>query len=269
MSLLATPSMSAWPRSIRPISRASGSRSKRCSILAPIFGRASVIANGFSYVAGYGIRLLPVIQSGAQLENVYGPKVATEIESNCGVQMVMRPATNDDAKDISERLGTYTFRAKSRSFGMWGRGGGSVSESDQRRPLMLPQELMQLPEKDMIVLRLGIPPVYGKKIRYYTEKAMVALTKIPAPQMPNIRPDPTAPINSLRVIAAAEADDNGALGSAPPAHGPGPQSGGGGTAPTHHRLNQAAIAAAMAAPAGERTSKLFQHIVMVGEPKVA
>ncbi|WP_202820150.1 type IV secretory system conjugative DNA transfer family protein, partial [Escherichia coli] len=40
-------------------------------------GRASVIANGFSYVAGYGIRLLPVIQSGAQLENVYGPKVAT------------------------------------------------------------------------------------------------------------------------------------------------------------------------------------------------
>ncbi|QBM77978.1 type IV secretory system conjugative DNA transfer family protein (plasmid) [Sphingomonas sp. AAP5] len=232
-------------------------------------GRASVIANGFSYVAGYGIRLLPVIQSGAQLENVYGPKVATEIESNCGVQMVMRPATNDDAKDISERLGTYTFRAKSRSFGMWGRGGGSVSESDQRRPLMLPQELMQLPEKDMIVLRLGIPPVYGKKIRYYTEKAMVALTKIPAPQMPNIRPDPTAPINSLRVIAAAEADDNGGPGSAPPANGPGPQSGGGGTAPTHHRLNQAAIAAAMAAPAGERTSKLFQHIVMVGEPKVA
>jgi len=109
----------------------------------------------------------------------------------------------------------------------------------------------------------------SQKIRYYTEKAMVALTKIPAPQMPNIRPDPTAPINSLRVIAAAEADDNGAPGSAPPAHGPGPQSGGGGTAPTHHRLNQAAIAAAMAAPAGERTSKLFQHIVMVGEAKVA
>ncbi|RSU65092.1 hypothetical protein BRX36_11270 [Sphingomonas sp. S-NIH.Pt1_0416] len=47
------------------------------------------------------------------------------------------------------------------------------------------------------------------------------------------------------------------------------RSGGGGTAPTHHRLNQAAIAAAMAAPAGERTSKLFQHIVMVGEAKVA
>jgi type IV secretion system protein VirD4 len=40
----------------------------------PRLGRASVIANGFSYVAGYGIRLLPVIQNGAQLENVYGPR---------------------------------------------------------------------------------------------------------------------------------------------------------------------------------------------------
>jgi type IV secretion system protein VirD4 len=99
----------------------------------PRLGRASVIANGFSYVAGYGIRLLPVIQNGAQLENVYGPKVATEIEANCGVQMVMRPATTADAREISERLGTYTFRARSRSMGTWGRGGGSVSDSDQRR----------------------------------------------------------------------------------------------------------------------------------------
>jgi type IV secretory pathway TraG/TraD family ATPase VirD4 len=40
---------------------------------------------------------------------------------------------------------------------------------------------MQLPEKDMIVLRLGIPPVYGRKIRFYEEKDMVALTKIPPP----------------------------------------------------------------------------------------
>jgi type IV secretion system protein VirD4 len=61
---------------------------------------------------------------------------------------------------------------------------------------------MQLPEKDMIVLRLGIPPVYGRKIRFYEEKDMVALTQIAAPTMPTIRPDPTAATNSLRVIAA-------------------------------------------------------------------
>jgi type IV secretion system protein VirD4 len=91
----------------------------------PRLGRASVIANGFSYVAGYGIRLLPVIQNGAQLENVYGPKVATEIEANCGVQMVMRPATTADAREISKGLAPTPF-ARSRSMGTWGRGGGSV-----------------------------------------------------------------------------------------------------------------------------------------------
>jgi type IV secretory pathway TraG/TraD family ATPase VirD4 len=62
--------------------------------------------------------------------------------------------------------------------------------------LLLPQELMQLPEKDMIVLRLGIPPVYGRKIRFYEEKDMVALTQIAA-HLPTIRPDPTAATSSL------------------------------------------------------------------------
>ncbi|NKJ02681.1 type IV secretory system conjugative DNA transfer family protein [Novosphingobium sp. SG707] len=225
----------------------------------PRLGRASVIANGFSYVAGYGIRLLPVIQNGSQLENVYGPKVATEIEANCGVQMVMRPATTADAREISERLGTYTFRARSRSMGTWGRGGGSVSDSDQRRPLLLPQELMQLPEKDMIVLRLGIPPVYGRKIRFYEEKDMVALTKIPAPIMPTIRPDPTAATNSLRVIAAAEAEDDTSNAF------PGTPSSPSGEA-IRHRLNRAAIDAARALPTGERATTLFDHMLRVSRP---
>src|SRR3546814_14866491 len=35
-------------------------------------GRAQVIANALSYVRGYGLRLLPVIQSRSQLRNVYG-----------------------------------------------------------------------------------------------------------------------------------------------------------------------------------------------------
>ncbi|MBT0671340.1 type IV secretory system conjugative DNA transfer family protein [Novosphingobium profundi] len=175
-------------------------------------GRASVIASGFSYVAGYGIRLLPVIQNFSQLDHIYGDKVAKEISANCGVQIVMRPKEINDAKNVSDRLGTYTFRAKSRSFSAWGRGGGSVSESDQRRALLLPQELLLLPEKDLIVLRSGIPPVYGKKIRYYQEKDMLAQTKVRAPAMPTIRPDPSVPARSLRVITAAEASGESEAG---------------------------------------------------------
>jgi type IV secretion system protein VirD4 len=61
---------------------------------------------------------------------------------------------------------------------------------------------MQLPEKDMIVLRLGIPPVYGRKIRFYEEKDMVALTKSPPPpcrpSVPIRQPPQTACASSRR-----------------------------------------------------------------------
>src|SRR3546814_17601139 len=68
-------------------------------------GRASVIASGFSYVAGYGIRLLPVIQARGQLRDVYGPDVTSEIVQNCGVELVFTPKDIGVAKEIFERLG--------------------------------------------------------------------------------------------------------------------------------------------------------------------
>src|SRR3546814_19922757 len=49
-------------------------------------GKCSVLANAFSYVAGYGLRLLPAFQSIEQIQGVYGDKVAADIERNCAVR---------------------------------------------------------------------------------------------------------------------------------------------------------------------------------------
>jgi type IV secretion system protein VirD4 len=135
-------------------------------------GHASVIAHGFSYVAGYGLRLLPVLQSPAQLRAEYGQDLAEEIMANCGVEIAFAPKELKVAQDLSERLGTWTYagRTKSRpallSSGHW-----STTESDQRRPLMLPQELIQMPAHRLIVLKAGMPPVRGDKIVYWRQKA--------------------------------------------------------------------------------------------------
>lgn len=169
-------------------------------------GKCSVLAQAFSYVAGYGLRLLPAFQSIEQVQGVYGDKVAADIERNCAVRLVLRPAGLSDAKKVSEQLGTYTFRARSRSMGTWGGGGGSTSDSDQRRPLMLPQEVEMLPENDLIVFRRGMYATYGKKVRYYAEKKLAERTMIPPPEMPVIRIDPAVANNSLRVIAMAETE---------------------------------------------------------------
>lgn len=228
-------------------------------------GKCSVLAHAFSYVAGYGLRLLPAFQSMEQIQGVYGDKVAADIERNCAVRLVLRPAGLPDAKKVSESLGTYTFKARSRTMGTWGGPGGSTSETDQRRALLLPQEVEMLPEDDLIVFRRGMYATYGKKIRYYAEKKLSARTKIPAPEMPPIRVDPAIAHNSLRVIAAAEADgDHAGTPAITAATSPeGAAKPAGAAMPTRRRLNKAAIEAAKAAPPKERVAKLFDGVVAI------
>src|SRR3546814_10548262 len=124
------------------------------SDLCARLGKASVIAGGFSYVAGYGLRLLPVIQSLAQLRAIYGPDVTDEIIANCGLEVVFTPKELKVANELSERLGFFTMNVKSRSRTIHGLlANRSVSESDQRRALLLPQEPSQKPNTRPLFLR--------------------------------------------------------------------------------------------------------------------
>ncbi|WP_217429679.1 type IV secretory system conjugative DNA transfer family protein [Sphingomonas bacterium] len=232
-------------------------------------GKCSVLAQAFSYVAGYGLRLLPAFQSIEQIQGVYGDKVAADIERNCAVRLVLRPAGLSDAKKISEQLGTYTFKARSRNMGTWGGGGGSTSESDQRRPLLLPQEVEMLPENDLIVFRRGMYATYGKKVRYYDEKKLKARTEISVPVMPAIRVDPAIAHKSLRVIQAAEAEGDQAAATGPAASaGVAAALASATITPAKRRLNRAAIDAAQAAPPQERVARLFESVVVL-EAKAA
>ena len=83
--------------------------------------------------------MMPVIQDAAQLRNNYGAEKTHEIITGCKARLVLEVNDMDAAKEISELLGTYTYRAEARSNPAWGGKGGSTSQSDQRRPLMLPQ----------------------------------------------------------------------------------------------------------------------------------
>jgi len=134
-------------------------------------GRASVIASAFSYVAGYGIRLLPVIQSRSQLRGVYGEHVADEIVANCGVEVAFTPKELRVANDLSERIGYVGQDSITKSLTINGLlANRSKSISEQRRALMLPQELMQFSAGKLVLLRGGIPPIIGSKIAYFRNR---------------------------------------------------------------------------------------------------
>ena len=147
-------------------------------------GRASVIAHAFSYVAGYGIRLLPVIQSRSQLRGVYGEHVADEIVANCGVEVAFTPKELRVANDLSERIGYVGQDSVTKSLTINGLlANRSKSISEQRRALLLPQELMQFHPDKLILLRGGIPPIVGDKIVYYKSRFFDA-RNFPAPIVP-------------------------------------------------------------------------------------
>lgn len=159
-------------------------------------GHAPVLAHAFSFVAGYGFRLVAVLQSPAQLRGEFGPDLAEEIIANCGVEVVFAPKDVKTAQTLSERLGYYGLASisKSRPLGL-SSGRRSVSESDQRRALMLPQELLALSPRALIVLRAGAPPVRGSKLVYYRDKAFIARllpppALVPRPAPPPVEPDP-------------------------------------------------------------------------------
>lgn len=173
-------------------------------------GRASVIASAFSYVAGYGIRLLPVIQSRSQLRGVYGEHLADEIVANCGVEVAFTPKELRVANELSDRIGYVGQESVTRSLTINGLlANRSKSISEQRRALLLPQELMQFPTDRLILLRGGIPPIIGTKILYFKSRFFKSRA-FPPPVVPSlqeqVRPTP-APV-PFRDMTDDEAEGN-------------------------------------------------------------
>lgn len=165
-------------------------------------GRADILASAFSYVASYGIRLLPVIQSRSQLRGVYGEHVADEIVANCGVEVAFTPKELRVANELSERIGFVGQESVTKSLTIDGLlANRSKSTSEQRRALLLPQELMQFPSHRLILLRGGIPPIIGDKIVYFKSRFFGARAfappVVPVFARPIVKAPPSAPFREM------------------------------------------------------------------------
>lgn len=141
----------------------------QCMLLMDEFtsiGKVEIIAHSVSYMAGYNIRLFPIIQSVAQLDAVYGKEYARTIITNHALQIIYTPREQQDANEYSEMLGYTTVKRKNVSRGR----ERSVSESEERRALMLPQELKAMSQDKEIILYEGMShPAQVRKIRYYQD----------------------------------------------------------------------------------------------------
>ena len=135
-------------------------------------GKVSILSRGISYVAGYGLRLLTIIQSPSQLREIYGHDGSETLMDNHALQIVFAPKNPKVAREISDSLGTVTIRNRSRSRQLSGKGGKSESVSDHGRALMLPQELMQMGADNAILLLENSSPVQCQKLCWYQEPSL-------------------------------------------------------------------------------------------------
>ena len=134
-------------------------------------GKMGILSKGISYIAGYGLRMMPIIQSPSQLMEVYGKDAAQTFTTNHALQIVFPPKASETqtAKDISEWLGYQTVKGVSESKGkaLFSKRDKSENVSDQRRALMLPQEITGLGQDKELVILENLPPILAKKIVYY------------------------------------------------------------------------------------------------------
>lgn len=142
-----------------------------------------MIKQAVSYMAGYNMRLLTIIQNKSQLEDVYGKAGAVTLLSNHALMIMYAPspATQSDANEYSEMLGYETVKSKSKSHS---KGGNSTSESDQRRALMLPQEIRELGKDNEIVTLENTKPIFCQKIKYYLDPAFRERANWAVPEIP-------------------------------------------------------------------------------------
>ena len=182
----------------------------QCLLLMDEFtsiGRVDIIARSVAYMAGYNLRLLPIVQSMAQLDAVYGKELSRTILTNHALQIVYAPREQQDANDYSEMLGFTTVRRRARTRSH-GRGRGvSDNEVLEKRALMLPQELKAMGPQTQIVLYEGLAcPVRCRKIRYYRDRYFTR------------RLLPRVPIAHLEIALAPAPAPYGPKAQNPPAH---------------------------------------------------
>jgi type IV secretion system protein VirD4 len=162
-------------------------------------GRIPIIAEAISYLPGYNVRVVLVIQTPAQLREVYGIHNAETMMKSLAARIVFAPKDVSDAREISDELGFKTVRVKSISkptgIGIERPAGrsGSQSVSLQRRALLLPQEVKELGSERCIVFYEGLRPIRCKKVRYFRDKRF----------RKRLLPAPTSPVPLGRVTRIA------------------------------------------------------------------
>ena len=123
-----------------------------------------------------GIRLTLVLQDYKQLETIYGPNDAVTIRNNCNTQVFIGVNDMDTRKMFSDLLGEMTVETETESVtkttGKQAKddseaGSKSINKNIVSRPLLPPNELLDLQPGIIYVYCFGFHPLKSKVTLFY------------------------------------------------------------------------------------------------------
>ena len=135
----------------------------------PAIGRVDLFHKAISYIRGYGMKALIIIQDMKQLKAAYGEN--NSFLGNMSTSIYYSTNDVDTAQYIEKRIGNTTVLNTSKSY----KGGGflptvNYNKSHAGRPLITAGEVHNLDENTSIILKAGAKPIKGKLAKWYEDK---------------------------------------------------------------------------------------------------
>ncbi len=160
----------------------------------PTLGKMEQFRSGIAYFRGYRVRLFLIVQDTQQLKAIYEEAGMNSFLSNSYFRITFAANNYETANLISQLCGNKTVKNTSynspRFFDL-NTATRTVNTSVVQRALLLPQEVIQLPRDEQIILIESFPPIKSKKIKYFEDsffkKRLLPPTFVPTQEPYNPR----------------------------------------------------------------------------------
>ncbi|MCP5369768.1 MAG: type IV secretory system conjugative DNA transfer family protein [Rickettsiaceae bacterium] len=176
----------------------------------PTLGKMEQFKAGIAYFRGYRVRLFLIIQDTQQLKGTYEEAGMNSFLSNSTYRITFAANNYETANLISQLCGNKTVTQTSYNKPLFfdlNISTRTQSVSNVQRALLLPQEVIQLPRDDQIVLIESFPPIRSKKIKYFEDKFFTKRL-LPPTFIPTQEPyDPKKYTSSDKTIITEEETD--------------------------------------------------------------
>lgn len=163
----------------------------------PRLGKMQFLSDALSYLAGYHIKVMMMMQSLGQLDAPESYGRGNTIVESCHVRTFFTPQDPHTAQFIADSLGSKTEVHQQTTYtghrlAPW-LGHVMVADQESSRPLLDPAEIGKLPARESIVLVAGFPPFKAQRLKYFEHALFAERAAVPAPTLTGERPYPFRP----------------------------------------------------------------------------